>query len=401
MFSFRKKSSPSGVAGPVVSGKKRRWVKWTFAVLAVLLFVGGVLFWKAGSVVKKIAPNGSMFSNIVNSLPGSDNLLKGEKDGRVNIALLGMRGRGEDGGAFLADTIMVFSFHPTGEAEGDTPRASLISVPRDLYVTVPGTSEKQKINAVFAHGEEQGGDEGGMKAMETILSEVTGQDIPYAVMIDFKGFEDLVNAMGGIAIHLDQAFTEPVQFREPHVCDPYVYTIPTSPLQYENKYYTRKDGTRYLAKSYPLCYNKNPECGGNFELPAGDVILKGDQALCYARSRFTSNDFERAKRQQMVIQAIKDKALSLGTLADFSKVNAMIDSLGDNAKTDMEGWELKRLFDLYQKEGKDAKLSQKVLDNTEEGLLYTPENTGSAGYILLPRGENYDRIHTLFSGILQ
>lgn len=159
----------------------------------------------------------------------------------------------------------------------------------------------------------------------------------------------------------------------------------------------RYTGTRYIAKAYPLCYNPgNVECGGDFKLAAGENILDGDKALCFARSRKTSSDFERAKRQQMVVEAIKKQALSTGTLTSFDKVTGIIASLGDNVRTNFEAWEIQQLYDLYIKLGDVAPLS-KVLDTTEEGLLYHPEkNYPSAGYILLPRGDNYDRIRSLF-----
>jgi len=375
--------------------KKRRWVRFVVGVLAVFFAIGGLVLWKAGSIVGRIAPKGGIFSSLVNSLPGVDKKLAGESDGRVNIVLLGMRGKGGEGGGTLADTIMVLSFHPKG-GDNDPARASLVSVPRDLYVTVPGTSDKQKINAVNAYGEQKGNGQG-LEAMKTILSEVTGQPIQYAVSINFKGFEDAVNAIGGVPVILKDSFTEPMQFRELHVCDSEVYTVPTSPIQYENKYDTTPTGRRRLTKSYPLCYNKDVECGGIFNLPAGTSVLNGQQALCYARARVTSNDFERAKRQHTILQSFQEKALSLGTLSDFGKMNALLNSLGDNVQSDMAPWELKRLFDIYSA-NKSMKLSQDVvIDNSENGLLYAPENTGAAGYILLPKGDNYNQIHALFS----
>ena len=211
----------------------------------------------------------------------------------------------------------------------------------------------------------------------------------------------MIDAVGGITVHLDQSFTEGVQFHIPQVCDPYVYTIPTNPAQYENKFKTSSiTGQKVLTKSYLMCYNKDEECGGTFQLSAGDNTLDGAKALCYARSRDATSDFDRAKRQQEVIKLVKAKALSLGLLSDYSKINGIMNSLGDNVRTDMEGWELKRLYDLYQKIGVSAPLTQKVLDTTEEGLLYHPENSApEAGYILLPIGENYDKIHALFSSL--
>jgi anionic cell wall polymer biosynthesis LytR-Cps2A-Psr (LCP) family protein len=362
------------------------------------LATAGFLLFKASVVLDKVG-KGGIFSSIVKSLPGVEAKLKGEEEGRINILFLGMRGEGVPGGGLLADTIMVFSVR-TNAPEGSANTASLISIPRDLYVTVPDSSEKRKVNAVYALGEQKAKGQGS-EQMKRIISEITGQTIHYAVVVNFKSFVDVVNAAGGITIHRDEPFSEGLQFREPQVCDPYVYTVPTTPQQYQHKYYTRKDGTRYIAKSYPLCFNKNSECGGVFELPAGDVKLDGNQALCYARSRYGSNDFERAKRQQEVIAAIKDKMLSAGMLIDFSSINSLLDSLGENVRIDMEGWEMKRAFDLYKKVGDSVPLKQKVLDNTEEGLLYTPEMTKETGYILLPRGDNYDRIRDLFSKSLE
>ncbi|MEK7182011.1 MAG: LCP family protein [Patescibacteria group bacterium] len=392
---FRKKEN--GTAFP--EKKKNRTVRIVLFVLVLVLIALGAFAWKTGFILNKVSGgNANIFRSLIKSLPGVDDKLLGEKDGRINILLLGMRGENVPGGGLLADTIMVLSIHPK-QGDDDTSKASLISIPRDLYVTVPGKNEKRKVNAVFALGEERRHGGGGMEDMRTIIGEVTGLEIPYAVTINFQGFTDLVNALGGIDVTLNEPFNEGLQFHEPQVCDPYVYTVPTKPMQYQYKYYTRQDGTKYIAKAYPLCYNKDEECGGNFTLPAGNNHLEGIKALCYARARYTSNDFERARRQQQVIQSIKVKALSVGTLTDFSKVNAMLDSLGNNASTNLEAWEMKRLFEVYQAMG-DVQPKQKVLENTEEGLLYNPEMTEETGYILLPRGDNYDRIHELFRNSL-
>jgi LCP family protein required for cell wall assembly len=374
---------------------KKKWVKWVVIALGVIAFIGGVFTWKAGSILTKISSsNGSVLSSLINSLPGTDKKLKGENEGRVNIALLGMRGEHMDGGGLLSDTIMILSLRPS-RGEGDFAKASLVSIPRDLYVTNPGTSDQMKINAVHALGEERGRGEGN-KSMEAVLSEVTGVPISYSISISFQGFTDLVNAVGGVDVNLKEPFSEGVQFRQPHVCDPYVFNVPTKPQQFENKYHVRANGTKYIAKSYPLCYNKDLECGGNFSLPAGDNHLDGATALCYARARYTSNDFERARRQQSVLQALKTKALSAGTLTDFSKIDSIFNALGDNVLSDMEGWEMKRLFDFYQKMGNEPQLKQKVLEDSEEGMLYAPQETKETGYILKPRGDNYDAIHALF-----
>ncbi len=397
-------TQPRSFAAPETVGQKQKWYKTragktTLIIGGIILAVALGFAVKTGYILHKITGgNANILSSIVRSLPGVGSELEGEEDGRINLLLLGLRGANDPNGGNLADTIMVVSVHPK-QNESDIAKASIVSIPRDLYVTVPGTTEKRKINAVHALGEEKGKGKG-MEEMRKAVEEVSGLTIPYAVTINFQGFKDLVNALDGVQITLEEPFTEAVQFQEPKVCDPYIFTVPTNPVQYENKYYTRKDGTRYIAKSYPLCYNKDVECGGEFSLPAGVNTLDGDKALCFARSRYQSNDFERAKRQQLVVDAIKDKALSIGTVSDFGRINALLETLGDNVSTNLQGWEMKRFYDLYKQTG-DVEPTSFVLDTSTSGLLYAPEVTPEAGYILLPVGENYSKIQELFRNSLQ
>jgi LCP family protein required for cell wall assembly len=300
-----------------------------------------------------------------------------------------MRGEELTGGGLLADTIMVASIAPKEN------KVSLLSIPRDLYVQDPGTDSRSKINAVYAYGEEKRKG-GGMEDMKTVVGDIVGAPIGYALVINFKGFTDLVNSVGGIEVDLKQPFEEGLQFNEEHVCDPTVFTKPTG--KFEIKKHVKTDGRVQIVAQYPLCTNPNTECGGDFKLPAGKQTLNGDQALCYARSRKTTSDFDRAKRQQLVIQKIKEKALAMGTLTDYNKVNGIIDSLGNNIRTDMQGWEIKKLFEIEQGMN-NPQIIQRVLENTEEGLLYNPEQRPETGYILLPIGDNYDKIRALFKNI--
>lgn len=379
---------------PFEHKKVRFYRKKWFKVLAILILlfaiIGGVVAWKAGASLSKISTKGGIFKSIMHNIPGVEDTLKGEKEGRINVLLLGMRGEDVPGGGLLADTIMVASVLPQEN------KVSLISVPRDLYVNNPGWGNKTKINAVHAAGEENGKKQG-ISDMEKVIGEVSGIPIHYAITINFEGFKEIVDAIGGVDIYLDSEFTEALQFRGgAHRCDSVNFVVPSG--TYETKKVTRKNGTFYF-KEYPLCFPKTPsECGGVFKLSAGDVTLNGEQALCYVRSRETSNDFERAKRQQIILQLIKEKALKIGTLTDFGKVNGMFNALGNNVRTDMEPWEMQKLFSLYQKMS-NYQIYQRVLENTEEGLLYHPADTPETGYILLPRGDNYDKIHELFSNI--
>lgn len=385
MFHWPKKGKPGSGAQKQAGEKSHKVRTIVLVIVGLIVAVTAVAFLKAGITIHKIS-DGNIFGSIVRSLPGVDSKLQGEDEGRINILLLGMRGEHVEGGGLLADTIMLASIFP----EQNT--VSLVSIPRDLFVMDPVTSNQEKINAVHLHGEDKGRGEG-LKAMEQVISEVSGQTVPYAVSIDFKGFEELVDALGGIEVTLNEPFSEPLQFHEEHVCDPNVFTVPSG--NFETKY----NGEGRIKAQYPLCYNSDEECGGVFELPAGTQTLNGENALCYVRSRVTSDDFERAKRQRAVLGIIKDKLLAAGTLTDFGKVNDILNALGDNVRTDMAPWEMKRAWEIAQTM-QSPEIIQKGLDNSEEGLLYAPEVTEEHGYILLPRGDSYDRIHELFSSIV-
>jgi polyisoprenyl-teichoic acid--peptidoglycan teichoic acid transferase len=390
-MAYMQKESSVYQRGGNVNGKvkfyKKKWFKVLFALVLILGITGGFFAWKTGMVLTKIS-KGGLLSSLVHNIPGVKDELKGEEEGIINVALLGMRGEGVEGGGLLADTIMVISVKPKEN------KASIISIPRDLYVTVPGTQDKQKINAVHAYGEGQGKGKG-LEAMKTVLSEVTGLPIYYAASINFAGFKQLINAIGGVDVTLNSAFEESMQFNEAKVCDGRVFTEPTG--KYETKKYKTRSGKIKIAAQYPLCTNPDKECGGDFKLSAGKQTLNGDQALCFARSRVTSNDFERAKRQQLIMQAVKDKMTNIGTLADFSKINEILNTLGNNARSDMQLWEMQRFYDIY-KQVPNPEIYQRVLEDSEEGLLYYPGES-AAGYILLPRGDSYDRIHEMAQNI--
>jgi len=375
---------------------KKKGFKIAIGIILLLVLGGGIFAWKANTVLTKIS-GGGILGSLSHMIPGVSDELKGEKDGRINFAILGMRGADLPGGGTLADSIIVVSIVPKEN------KVSMISVPRDLYVTVPGTGDKQKINAVHAYGEEKGKGKG-MENMKIILGEVLGVPIHYAASINFAGFKQLVDAIGGIDITLEKPFDEAMQFNEEHVCDSF-FTVRTG--NWQNKivkhHETNAAGVSVVVKrkipKYPLCTAPKDvlECGGEFALPAGKQTLNGEKALCYVRSRKTSSDFERAKRQQQVMQLVKDKMLSIGTLADFSKINGIMNSLGDNVRTDMKAWEMQKFYDLY-KTIPQAQIYQRVLENSEEGFLYNPEG-GAAGYILLPIGDNYNKIHEMVKNI--
>ncbi len=367
----------------------KRWWFWLLVVLVVFFAGLGFFIYKTGLTLNKISTkDSSIFQSLAGVVAsGSKNEIK-EDDGRTNILLLGMRGANVPGGGLLADTIMVASI------KNDENKVALISIPRDLYVKIPGTENRSKINAVYAYGEEKGKNQG-MEYMKRIVSEVTGLPIHYVVAINFAGFKQLIDAVGGIDIDLKEPFSEPLQFHQMQVCDPNVFTVRSGKVQ------RKIDHRGKVVAEYPLCYNKNEECGGEFHLPAGKNHLDGEKALCYVRSRMTSSDYERAKRQQVVLSLLKDKLISMGTLGNFSKVNKILSALGNNVTTDMSMATIKKFYSKYSKM-KNPQIYRRVFENSPEGLLMVPKNAPKeAGFILVPRAgwDNYSAIHDVCKNI--
>lgn len=168
----------------------------------------------------------------------------------------------EDGFAYRTDTMMLVSLDPA------TRRLGILSIPRDLYVQVPGYSDLQRINTALFLGESQGTDMGIPLMMQTVQLNF-GIRVNEYVIADFQAFVDLVDAVGGINILTTYAINDP----------------------------THPD----------LTYGYDP-----FYLPAGQHHLNGYDTLRFARTRYGNSDVQRAERQQQVIFALRDRILNLG-----------------------------------------------------------------------------------------
>lgn len=230
--------------------------------------------------------------------------LRGEGDGRINILLMGIGGPGHDG-ADLTDTLMVVSIDPINN------KTALLSIPRDLWVKIPGNGY-QKINAAYPDGKseskaktEQGREQDGIKLLDSTLQPVLGIPIHYHAIVDFKAFKDSVDALGGVNVNVTEQLYDPT-------------------IAWEN--------------------NWNPVIA-----KAGPQTMHGQQALLFARSRETSSDFARGQRQRQIIVAIKDKALSLGTFSNPVKISNLLNSLGSNIYTDFSLNDMTRLYQIISK----------------------------------------------------
>ncbi len=331
-----------------IQPKSKKWKKPLIIIglilLAVVLWVGIGAFSALGKIITKNMEGGSpFFSGEVNP-----NKLKGEGDSRINILLIGIGGSGHPGGQ-LADTIEVLSINPKDKT------AVILSIPRDLRVPIPGFGSG-KINSAHSIGvsnKKKTG--GGSELLKKTVTEVLDLPIHYYIRIDFSGFIKFIDALGGIDINVQKA-----------IADPY----------------------------YP---DENMKGYSPFYVKAGQQHMSGKTALKYARSRETTSDFDRSRRQQEIMLAVKNKALSLGILTNPKKVSDIVKVLGDHLRTDLQLDEIQRLFDLV-KDLDTSEVVTKVLDSSTDGPLVA---SSKGGYYLVPRTGNFKEVqriaHELFS----
>jgi LCP family protein required for cell wall assembly len=231
-------------------------------------------------------------------------------------------------------------------------------------VTVPKGGGVNKLNYAYAYGEMNPAQTGGGPEMaKTVMKEISGQDIHYYVSIDFVGFRDLVNALGGVTVDVDK---------------------PINDQQYPADYFD-KEGNYHKTDAYKP-----------FVLSAGVQKLDGETALKYARSRYSTSDFDRSERQQKIIVAIKDKALSAGVLSNPKKVTEIFSILGSHIKTDISAKEYSAFIKMAKKINMSA-INKLVIDNGESGLLVSDNSMN--GYYLRPKTGNFKQISDIIKNI--
>lgn len=319
--------------------------------LALLLLVGGWLL-------------GQLYFNLQRSFQGdattavslqkkvNPNLLKGEGDGRVNILLLGNGGAGHEA-PDLTDTIMLASIDPVNG------KVALVSVPRDLWISLPGHGN-MKINAAFETGKydylgkiessnsNKKAIEAGFATADQAVEQVLGVSIHYNMLVNFISFRQAVNTLGGVSVNVPETLRDPT-------------------MAWEN--------------------NWNPVLASK-----GQHIFNGKQALLYVRSRHTSSDFARSDRQRAVLTAIKDKAATLGTLSNPLKLSGLINTFGNNVKTDLSLGDASRVYSLTKSIPNNAITSFGLGDETTK-LVTTGRAAGQSIVLPLAGLNNYTAIH--------
>ena len=330
--------------------------KYTFYgfVLVIVILVGYLIGTSVLALNRISSENG--FSSLKNLFAGGN--LK-QTDGITNFLILGRGGSGHEGGLLTDSMILV-------RLKNSDNKVATVSIPRDLRVKL-SNGEYRKINATYGVGYSAQKDktkqaETGAQYSAKTVESVVGVPIHYWVDLDFAGFKKVVDEIGGVTVNVDKAIHDP----------------------YYPKEYFDSSGNYHKTDQYQL-----------FSMPAGVQKMNGETALKFARSRETSSDFDRAKRQQQVIFAVKDKMLSLGILANPKKLADIINIVGDHLRTNLGVGEMGTLVGKVKDINKDAVIS-KVLDNSSGGLLVSAGD-GSSDFV--PRSGNFNEIRNFVKNI--
>lgn len=292
-------------------------------------------------------------------------------DGKTNILLLGIDKRA-DNHSMLTDTIIVVSI------DNETGNTVMTSIPRDLWIN----EIKGKINSVYYWASQnEKTKENPVLSVVKVVSNIVGMPIHYYAVVNFEAFTEAIDAVDGVDVMVENTF------------DDYLYPI-------EGKEDAPVEADRYL----------------HIHFDAGLQHMNGETALQYARSRHSDNpkeagDFARARRQQQVIIALKDKITKSDTLFDLGKLKGLFDTYQANVETNVGTNEIGLFYNAY-KNISNGKVTRVVLSNELKnedilgsGMLYAPSEDDrhllyGGAYVLIPKDGSFNEIHAMLRTLL-
>lgn len=309
----------------------------------------------------------------------SSDIDKDLKNGtNVNILLLGYGGAGHDG-AYLTDSIMVASINPSKK------NISLISLPRDLWVSIPSDAKYSthgKINSAYEIGVDalnyQGrddkykGKEGGGNMAKDVIGNVLGLQIDYYVTIDFDGFKNVIDDLGGVDVNVQNSFDD--------------YYYPSGDKNVDGPDCVAEMNTQTTCRYWHVHFLK------------GVQHMNGATSLEYVRSRHAlgveGSDFSRSQRQQNLILAVKQKATQIGSI---TKAFDIMDSLSNNIQTNLTITDTRDLLTTLKGWNLNSIIHDAITDDNFLKSTYSSDGQ----YILIPRTgqDNYTDIQDYVKNI--
>lgn len=362
--------------------KKKIFLVFLGLGLFLLAAGGSYIYFSLSKVFVKTQPSKATLSPTATPTPIFD------PKAPYDILLLGYGGANHEGGT-LTDTMIVTHVDPVGK------KVTLISIPRDLWIPLPILSDKTqnfKINSAYAIGLDDPkypdknpqfkGEAGGGELAKYAAGVVSGMPINFFISIDFKGFTDAVDILGGIEANVPKTFDDyfyPVAGKENESCGKTSQQI--TALTATMSGFT-------LEKQFPCRYE-------HIHFDKGKNLMDGETALKFVRSRHSEEyggDFARSERQSTVLTGVKEKVISLGIVP---KAGPLFDKLVASVRTDMTPSVIREILANI---GDPKTYEVSTIHLTEDNVLKPGSGSGGA-YILLPReGEaKWDKIHEFIS----
>lgn len=325
--------------------KESRVLSWKKAILILfiiiitpLLVIGIWDMRNFSSASQKLFGSGNMLSLLTTSQ------LKSTNEGRTNILIIGYSADDPGhGGAKLTDSIMVLSLDKSDKT------GYMLSIPRDLYVSIPDYG-KAKINEAYQAGERKTGNaEGGVNLLKDVVTENFAIDIHYYVIIDYGATKNIVDALGGVNVNIESP--DPRGIYDP---------------------------------------NFKPEEGGPLKLANGPNEIDGQTALRLTRARgstsgsygFPQSDFNRTQNQQKVLSAIKSE-LNWRLVLDPRTNSKIFAAVADNVTTNLKISEVIPIYRLFTSVPNDQ-LKTITLNDVNKVNLLTGYRTPSGQSALVP-----------------
>ncbi|KKP68569.1 MAG: Cell envelope-related transcriptional attenuator [Candidatus Roizmanbacteria bacterium GW2011_GWA2_35_19] len=322
--------------------------KWSFFFIGLIFVVSIVLlrpYYIFMIRTLRISPLKLIFTK------GSLNIY----DNQVNILFLGIAGKNHDG-PNLSDSIVVLNYNFKNN------KITTISIPRDIW----SSTLKDKINSAFAYGEAKKPGSGGFILARAEISSIIGLPVQYAAVIDFDKFKELIDFVGGIEVEVENSFVD---------------------------------------KQFPIAGEENNDCNNDPEFKCrfetvsfskGKTLMTGETALKFVRSRNAEGkegtDFAREKRQQKVIEAVKNSILIIiakPNIKSFDKLYSLLDGLvkrevnNQQVATIVKNIVIKRNPELKKISLDESLFINPPLDNNKyDGL-----------WVLVPENEDFSIIH--------
>lgn len=296
-----------------------------------------------------------------------------EEKTEYTLLLLGYGG-GKHEGTYLTDTIMVANINLKKK------EVMLISIPRDIWVKVPTKNKEEpfhaKINSVYQMGlfpknypaldTSYITEDNPSGLIKQVIQDVTGLPVDAYVAVDFEGFTRVIDILDGIDVQVERNFTDyeyPIEGKEDDPCDK-----KDQELEDAIKQATQEPVLAFPCRFETLSFTK------------GETHMDGATALKYARSRHAledGGDFNRAKRQQNVIEAVKEKVLSIGFIP---KIIPLLNELEEHVRIDLELSVINKLL-LEARKADEYKRKSFVI----EGEFLTDGYSDYGQYIIIPR----------------